>query len=50
MSFETTAIHAGGRPDRAFGAISTPIYQSSTFAFENVEDLIEDLDKTLNHL
>lgn len=36
MRFETTAVHAGERPDRAFGAISTPIYQTSTFAFEDV--------------
>jgi len=36
MKFETIAIHAGERPDRAFGAISTPIYQTSTFAFEDV--------------
>ena len=36
MKFETIAIHAGERPDRAFGAISIPIYQTSTFAFEDV--------------
>lgn len=36
MQFETIAIHAGERPDRAYGAISTPIYQTSTFEFEDV--------------
>ncbi len=36
MRFETLAIHAGGRPDAAFGAVSVPIYQTSTFAFEDV--------------
>jgi cystathionine beta-lyase/cystathionine gamma-synthase len=36
MRFETLAIHAGERPDRAFGAVSVPIYQTSTFAFEDV--------------
>ncbi len=36
MRFETLAIHAGERPDTAFGAISVPIYQTSTFAFEDV--------------
>jgi len=36
MRFETTAIHTGDRPDRAFGAISTSIYQTSTFAFETI--------------
>ena len=36
MRFETLAIHAGERPDTAFGAVSVPIYQTSTFAFEDV--------------
>jgi len=36
MRFETIAIHAGERPDATFGAISMPIYQTSTFAFEDV--------------
>lgn len=36
MKFETVAIHAGERPDKAYGAISVPIYQTSTFAFEDV--------------
>src|SRR4030043_405961 len=36
MRFETAAIHTGERPDEAFGAISTPIYQTSTFVFEDV--------------
>ena len=36
MKFETLAIHAGERPDKAFGAVSVPIYQTSTFAFEDV--------------
>lgn len=35
MKFETIAIHAGDRPDKAFGAISVPIYQTSTFMFED---------------
>ena len=36
MKFETLAIHAGERPDAKFGAVSVPIYQTSTFAFEDV--------------
>jgi len=36
MRFETIAIHAGERPDAAFGAVSVPIYQTSTFVFEDV--------------
>jgi len=36
MSFQTDTIHAGVKPDKAYGAIMTPIYQSSTFVFEDV--------------
>ena len=36
MKFETIAIHAGQRPDKAYGAVSPPIYQTSTFAFADV--------------
>jgi len=36
MKFETMTTHTGERQDRAFGAISVPIYQTSTFAFEDV--------------
>jgi len=36
MRFETMAIHAGNRPDAATGAVSVPIYQTSTFVFEDV--------------
>jgi cystathionine beta-lyase/cystathionine gamma-synthase len=36
MEFETRAIHAGQEPDPATGAITTPIYQTSTFVQEGV--------------
>ncbi len=36
MKFETIAIHAGQRPDKAYGAVTVPIYQTSTFAFEDI--------------
>jgi cystathionine gamma-lyase/cystathionine beta-lyase len=36
MRFETLAIHTGERPDAAFGAVSAPIYQTSTFVFKDV--------------
>ena len=32
----TIAIH-GGQEKNPFGALSTPIYQTSTFIFDNVE-------------
>ena len=37
LKFETLAVHAGQHPDPLTGALSTPIYQTSTFAFENVQ-------------
>ncbi len=36
MDFETRAIHAGQAPDPTTGAITTPIYQTSTFVHEEV--------------
>ena len=36
MRFETISVHAGDRPDTRYGAISVPIYQTSTFVFEDV--------------
>jgi methionine-gamma-lyase len=33
----TRVVHAGQEPDPATGAVSTPIYQSSTFAFDSAE-------------
>lgn len=36
MEFETRAIHVGQEPDPATGAVTTPIYQTSTFVQEAV--------------
>jgi cystathionine gamma-lyase len=36
VRFETLAVHAGQKPDPAYGAVMTPIYQTSTFAFKGV--------------
>src|SRR5437763_13760006 len=36
MDFETRAIHAGQEPDSATGALTVPIYQTSTYAQEGV--------------
>src|SRR5438270_7713343 len=36
MDFETRAIHVGQEPDPATGALTTPIYQTSTFVQEEV--------------
>jgi len=49
MEFETKAIHTGKRPDPAYGAVAVPIYQTSTFAFEEVGKAGEyDYSRTAN--
>ena len=35
--FETLAVHAGGAPDSATGARQTPIYQTTSFVFDDAE-------------
>jgi len=37
VCFDTKCIHAGQHPDKLFGGVSVPIYQSSTFAFEDAD-------------
>jgi len=37
MKFNSKAIHAGKKHDHQWGSHVTPIYQTSTFAFENAE-------------
>lgn len=34
--FDTRAVHAGGEPDELTGAVSPPIYQTSTFAQDGI--------------
>ncbi len=36
--FRTRALHAGGQPDSATGARAVPIYQSTSFVFEDTDD------------
>lgn len=36
MGFSTTAVHAGQEPDPTTGAVSVPIYQTSTYAQEGL--------------
>ena len=35
--FATKAVHAGQHPDPSTGAVSVPIYETSTFVFKNAE-------------
>jgi methionine-gamma-lyase len=37
VSFDTACIHAGQEPDKLFGGVSVPIFQSSTFAFADAD-------------
>lgn len=39
--FSTLTIHAGEEEGFPFGAVSTPIYQTSTFAFKNTAEVID---------
>jgi O-acetylhomoserine (thiol)-lyase len=36
--FDTRAVHAGQRPDPYTGARAMPIYQTTSFVFENTEE------------
>lgn len=38
MKFRTRAIHDGYSPEPLYGAVMPPVYQTSTFAFADVED------------
>jgi methionine-gamma-lyase len=37
QGFDTEAVHTGFSPDPRYGAVSVPIYQTSTFAFTSVD-------------
>jgi methionine-gamma-lyase len=37
VKMDTACIHAGQEPDKLFGGVSVPIFQSSTFAFEDAD-------------
>ncbi|MCL4114121.1 UNVERIFIED_CONTAM: hypothetical protein GTU68_040093 [Idotea baltica] len=38
FGFKTRTLHAGGQPDSATGARAVPIYQSTSFVFEDTAD------------
>ena len=37
LGFSTLSVHAGAAPDSATGARATPIYQTTSFVFEDVD-------------
>ncbi len=45
LGFSTRAIHVGEGPDPVTHAHNTPIYQTSTFAFETLEEKQETADR-----
>ncbi len=48
MDFETRAIHAGQEPDPHSGAVTTPIYATSTYAQKAVGEFRYDYSRTAN--
>jgi len=48
VDFETRAIHAGQEPDPYTGAVTTPIYATSTYAQKAVGEFRYDYSRTAN--
>src|SRR5437868_11920587 len=47
--FSTTAIHAGQEPEQLTGAVTVPIYQTSTYAQETLGEHVKyDYGRTIN--
>ena len=44
--FGTKAIHAGNVKDTQYGALTTPIYQTSTFVFDSCDALDTNVPET----
>ena len=38
FGFKTRALHAGSVPDPVYGARAVPIYQTTSFVFEDTKD------------
>ena len=47
LGFSTRAIHAGESKDRSTGALNTPIYMTSTFAFDSAAEKEAAVDSAL---
>ena len=46
--FETKAIHVGQKPEKLYGSVSLPIYQTSTFKQNNFGEYIYDYSRAGN--
>ena len=45
MGFGTRAVRSGEHPDERTHALNTPIFESSTFAYETAEEYDEMLER-----
>ena len=48
--FDTLAVHAGAKPDPTTGARATPIYQTTSYVFNDVDHAAALFSPFLNHL
>ena len=48
MSFATRAIKAGEGPDPTTGALNTPIYETSTFAYHSTKEFEQGIDDAMS--
>ena len=48
MKFNTKAIHKGQKPEKLFGSVSLPIYQTSTFEQNEIGEYIYDYSRAGN--
>ena len=46
--FETRAIHVGQKPEKLYGSVSLPIYQTSTFKQNKIGEYIYDYSRAGN--
>ena len=48
MKFGTKAIHKGQKPEKLYGSVSLPIYQTSTFKQNKIGEYIYDYSRAGN--
>lgn len=48
-NFATKAIKAGHSPSSAMGAVSVPIYETSTFSFPGAQQYVDTVTRSLNY-
>ena len=48
IKFNTKAVHKGQKPEKLYGSISLPIYQTSTFKQDEIGEYISDYSRAGN--